>query len=114
NGVAKFANQLCLNITIAKKTKCLFYKLVEKDSYLIYCFSAGIYVCFQCGHPLFSSRSKYEHSSPWPAFTETIREDSVTKHMETLTAYKVLCGKCGNGLGHEFLNDGPEEGLTRF
>uniref|UniRef100_A0A9J8AL46 Methionine sulfoxide reductase B1b n=1 Tax=Cyprinus carpio carpio TaxID=630221 RepID=A0A9J8AL46_CYPCA len=76
--------------------------------------AASIYVCSQCGHPVFSSRSKYAHSTPWPAFTETIREDSVTKIMETLTAYKVLCGKCGNGLGHEFLNDGPEEGSSRF
>ncbi|KPP57525.1 hypothetical protein Z043_124741, partial [Scleropages formosus] len=74
----------------------------------------GIYVCAKCKHPLFSSRSKYEHSSPWPAFIETLREDSVTKHMETLSAFKVLCGKCGNGLGHEFINDGPEEGQSRF
>uniref|UniRef100_A0A3B4A0K6 MsrB domain-containing protein n=1 Tax=Periophthalmus magnuspinnatus TaxID=409849 RepID=A0A3B4A0K6_9GOBI len=73
-----------------------------------------IYVCSQCSHPLFSSRSKFSHSSPWPAFTETIREDSVTKHMESLTAFKVLCGKCGNGLGHEFVNDGPKEGVSRF
>lgn len=51
--------------------------------------SAGIYVCSQCANPLFSSRSKYAHSSPWPAFTETIHKDSVTKVMETLTAYKV-------------------------
>ncbi|XP_061089212.1 methionine-R-sulfoxide reductase B1b isoform X2 [Conger conger] len=42
-------------------------------------FKPGIYVCASCGHKLFSSRSKFEHSSPWPAFTETIREDSVTK-----------------------------------
>ncbi|KAG7491818.1 hypothetical protein MATL_G00008240, partial [Megalops atlanticus] len=55
-------------------------------------FKPGIYVCSQCGHQLFSSRSKYEHSSPWPAFTETIREDSVTKIMETPSAFKVLCG----------------------
>lgn len=27
---------------------------------------------------------------------------------------QVLCGKCGNGLGHEFLSDGPEEGMSRF
>ncbi len=115
-----------------------------------------MYVCSKCNHPLFSSRSKFAHSSPWPAFTDTIREDSVTKMMETLTAYKVwltttvlilwsffvllllrhsqvrrhacdiagwcnrvsclqvLCGKCGNGLGHEFVNDGPEEGVSRF
>jgi len=25
----------------------------------------------------------------------------------------VLCGKCGNGLGHEFLKDGPDGG-SRF
>uniref|UniRef100_A0A8C6U1V3 Methionine sulfoxide reductase B1b n=1 Tax=Neogobius melanostomus TaxID=47308 RepID=A0A8C6U1V3_9GOBI len=77
-------------------------------------FKPGMYVCSQCNHPLFSSRSKFPHSSPWPAFTETIREDSVTKHMESLTAFKVLCGKCGNGLGHEFVNDGPTEGVSRF
>ena len=42
----------------------------------------GIYVCAQCGYELFSSRSKYAHSSPWPAFTETIHADSVAKHPE--------------------------------
>ncbi|KAL3051185.1 hypothetical protein OYC64_001454 [Pagothenia borchgrevinki] len=77
-------------------------------------FKPGMYVCSQCNHPLFSSRSKFAHSSPWPAFTDTIREDSVTKMMESLTAFKVLCGKCGNGLGHEFVNDGPKEGVSRF
>lgn len=28
--------------------------------------------------------------------------------------FQVLCGKCGNGLGHEFVNDGPSKGLSRF
>uniref|UniRef100_A0A3Q1CM19 MsrB domain-containing protein n=1 Tax=Amphiprion ocellaris TaxID=80972 RepID=A0A3Q1CM19_AMPOC len=51
-------------------------------------FKPGMYVCSKCNHPLFSSRSKFAHSSPWPAFTDTIREDSVTKMMETLTAFK--------------------------
>lgn len=27
---------------------------------------------------------------------------------------QVCCAKCGNGLGHEFLHDGPREGLSRF
>ncbi|TNN54932.1 Neuralized-like protein 2 [Liparis tanakae] len=49
-----------------------------------------MYVCSQCNHPLFSSRSKFSHSSPWPAFTDTVREDSVTKMMESLTAFKVV------------------------
>ncbi|XP_077958741.1 methionine-R-sulfoxide reductase B1b isoform X2 [Gasterosteus aculeatus] len=77
-------------------------------------FRPGMYVCAQCNHPLFSSQSKFAHSSPWPAFTDTIREDSVTRMMETLTAFKVLCGRCGNGLGHEFVNDGPQDGASRF
>ena len=28
--------------------------------------------------------------------------------------WQVRCGKCNNGLGHEFLGDGPEEGMSRF
>lgn len=76
--------------------------------------SPGVYVCARCGYELFSSRAKYEHSSPWPAFTETIHEDSVAKRKERPGALKVSCGKCGNGLGHEFLNDGPKRGQSRF
>ncbi|CAL8282638.1 unnamed protein product [Boreogadus saida] len=77
-------------------------------------FEPGIYACSKCDHKLFSSRSKFEHSSPWPAFTETVQEDSVSKHVERPGTFKVLCGKCGNGLGHEFVNDGPSKGKSRF
>ena len=52
--------------------------------------SPGIYVCAKCGHELFSSRAKYEHSSPWPAFTETVHEDSVSKRKERPGALKAL------------------------
>uniref|UniRef100_A0A803WA31 Methionine sulfoxide reductase B1 n=1 Tax=Ficedula albicollis TaxID=59894 RepID=A0A803WA31_FICAL len=52
-------------------------------------FQPGIYVCAKCGHELFSSRAKYEHSSPWPAFTETLRGDSVAKREERPGALKV-------------------------
>lgn len=78
--------------------------------------SLGIYVCAKCGHELFSSLSKYAHSSPWPAFTETIHADSVAKRPEhnQPEALKVSCGRCGNGLGHEFQNDGPKKGQSRF
>ena len=99
------------------------------------------------------STTKFEHSSPWPAFTHTVKPDSVSKvgvvyitlffpfhifssilvHLPSLLphlsfrlllllpqreespmALKVSCGKCGNGLGHEFLNDGPKAGQSRF
>lgn len=51
--------------------------------------STGLYACSECDHPLFSSRSKFEHSSPWPAFTETVQKDSVSKHLERPGAFKV-------------------------
>ena len=51
---------------------------------------AGIYVCSKCEYELFSSTSKFEHSSPWPAFTETVHADSVSKHHESATALKVV------------------------
>ena len=50
----------------------------------MYCIFAGIYVCPKCGHELFSAKAKYQHNTPWPAFTETIRADSVSKEDETV------------------------------
>ena len=71
-------------------------------------------MCSKCGYELFHSNNKYDHSSPWPAFTSTVKPDSVSKYEESPMALKVSCGKCGNGLGHEFLNDGPKKGQSRF
>uniref|UniRef100_A0A4W5K956 Methionine sulfoxide reductase B1 n=1 Tax=Hucho hucho TaxID=62062 RepID=A0A4W5K956_9TELE len=69
-------------------------------------------VCSECGYELFSSMSKFEHSSTWPAFSQTIHQDSVSKSPENWGPVKVFCLLCGNGLGHEFLYDGPREGLS--
>ena len=84
-------------------------------------FALGIYVCVECDHPLFSSHTKYEHQTPWPAFTKPIRNDSLKKIRESepqessnCYALKVSCGKCGNGLGHEFVGDGPGGKGSRF
>lgn len=51
--------------------------------------SSGLYVCSECGHELFSSSSKFEHSSPWPSFSETVHKDSVSKHPEAWGPIKV-------------------------
>uniref|UniRef100_A0A1W7RFV9 Methionine-R-sulfoxide reductase B1 n=1 Tax=Agkistrodon contortrix contortrix TaxID=8713 RepID=A0A1W7RFV9_AGKCO len=77
-------------------------------------FEPGIYICSKCGYELFSSQSKFLHSSPWPAFTHPIHSDSISKYLERPGAFKVSCGKCGNGLGHEFLDDGPKKSQSRF
>jgi len=77
-------------------------------------FDHGTYVCSKCENPLFKSAAKYKHSTPWPAFTEPISKESLKKYHETEMALKVLCGKCGQGLGHQFLCDGPKPGTSRF
>jgi peptide-methionine (R)-S-oxide reductase len=79
-------------------------------------FQPGVYTCSECGYELFSSRQKFEHHSPWPAFSETVHKDSVIKKEEpgSRKAFKVYCGKCENPLGHEFLKDGPDKIKSRF
>uniref|UniRef100_A0A2K5VPE0 Methionine-R-sulfoxide reductase B1 n=1 Tax=Macaca fascicularis TaxID=9541 RepID=A0A2K5VPE0_MACFA len=64
-------------------------------------FEPGVYACAKCGYELFSSRSKYAHSSPWPAFTETIHADSVAKRPEHNRpgALKVRAHGGGGGMG---------------
>jgi peptide-methionine (R)-S-oxide reductase len=39
-------------------------------------------VCSECGYGLFSSRAKYAHDTPWPAFAETMHPDSVHREPE--------------------------------
>ena len=46
-------------------------------------FDVGIYVCSKCDHPLFSSHTKYEHQTPWPAFSSPVQTDSLSKKPET-------------------------------
>jgi len=43
----------------------------------------GMYLCSQCGNKLFVSDKKFNHSSPWPAFSQTADPDSVKRlHVE--------------------------------
>ena len=71
-------------------------------------------MCSKCGHELFQSSHKFEHTSAWPAFTETASPDSVVKEKESSYALRVYCAKCRQRLGHEFLSDGPKPGQSRF
>ncbi|KAG8145340.1 hypothetical protein E2320_011892 [Naja naja] len=56
-------------------------------------FEAGIYICSKCGYELFSSQSKFLHSSPWPAFTHPIHSDSISKYLERPGAFKLNLGR---------------------
>lgn len=80
---------------------------LEAVSLLLSLLPPGIYVCVKCGYELFSSHSKYAHSSPWPAFTETIHANSVAKRPEHNQPKALKVGDCSRererGVGQPFL-----------
>lgn len=55
----------------------------------------GIYCCSKCNAELFRSTTKYEHSSPWPAFNDTVTKDCLSKRSDGPSALKVSEGRGG-------------------
>lgn len=69
----------------------------------------GMYHCAVCDAPLFSSDTKFESHSGWPAFTDPANREAVTLHEDTthgMNRVEVRCKNCGAHLGHVF-PDGP-------
>ncbi|MEI6022365.1 MAG: methionine-R-sulfoxide reductase [bacterium] len=75
----------------------------------------GVYVCKQCGAPLYDSKDKFESSCGWPSFDDeisgaihksiesrasmdTARHDSAESNVRT----EITCAHCGGHLGHIF------------
>ncbi len=76
----------------------------------------GVYVCAGCGNELFSSETKYESGSGWPAFWDKLDEESVETKLDTshgMRRIEVTCKKCGGHLGHVF-EDGPNPTGLRY
>jgi len=79
-------------------------------------FKPGIYECAACGNKLFSSDSKYDSHSGWPAFFRPISRESIKVEKDTsegMERTEVLCAKCESHLGHVFL-DGPKPTNLHF
>lgn len=71
----------------------------------------GMYTCVVCGHPLFSSDTKFDSGSGWPSFWDVYQQGSVRLTEDTshgMHRVEVTCANCGAHLGHLF-NDGPLE-----
>jgi len=79
-------------------------------------FEPGMYTCVVCNNPLFSSDTKYDSGTGWPAFWK-ITEASTIKKSEDRTLgtvrTEVTCANCGSHLGHVF-PDGPKPTGLRY
>src|SRR5438132_800220 len=95
---------------MAKITKTQFTEAPFMGKYL-HNKEEGTYNCIECGHPLFSSETKFESGTGWPSFYDIIQKGNVkTKEDNTLGMKRteVVCANCGAHLGHVF-PDGPQD-----
>ncbi len=79
-------------------------------------FEKGVYVCADCGEPLFASSTKFDSGTGWPSFYQPIAKDAVIErpdHSFGEDRTEVICSRCGAHLGHVF-NDGPRPTGLRF
>jgi methionine-R-sulfoxide reductase len=74
-------------------------------------FDKGMYLCRQCGTPLYTSEDKFDSGCGWPAFDQEI-EGAVT-HVPVKGAdwAEITCTNCGGHLGHVFEDGPPPTGL---
>lgn len=76
----------------------------------------GQYHCAACGHPLFSSATKFDSRTGWPSFYEPLTPQSIGTTIDNSLSEQrteVHCANCGGHLGHVF-PDGPKPTGLRY
>ena len=76
----------------------------------------GTYTCAGCDNELFSSETKYDSGSGWPAFFDALDKTKVNTKRDLsfgMIRTEITCDKCDSHLGHVF-EDGPKPTGLRY
>ena len=76
----------------------------------------GTYTCAGCDNELFSSETKYDSGSGWPAFFDALDKTKVNTKRDLsfgMIRTEITCAKCDSHLGHVF-EDGPKPSGLRY